>query len=83
MTTLQEDETNACKRLKACELELVARGVHDVKFTWAKKADKPSLDELQSSTATFLEAYLAGNYKELKRLDDPVTRACNLGNRED
>ncbi len=63
---------NARERLQAVQSKLAARGVQDVKFFF-----RPGLAELPKSVvlddaAEFLEAYLAGNYTEVEKINESV-----------
>lgn len=52
----------ARQRLDAIQEKLVAQGVTDIKFFWARNSEKP-LSQVCSDVADVLEATLNGNCK--------------------
>ena len=52
---------SAKERLQAVQSALQKRGVHDVKFCFAKGVSDHSADDVMAKVADFMEAYAAGN----------------------
>ena len=58
------------ERLEKVQAQLDARGIRDIKFTWARK-NLPA-DVIMEDVASALEAYLEGRYHPLLPLNDSV-----------
>ncbi|MCP5263647.1 MAG: hypothetical protein H6929_20040 [Rhodoferax sp.] len=66
---------NAKERLQVVQSALQHRGVHDVKFCFAKGMKETSADEVMTSVADFLEAYERGERAELTEIGGMALRA--------
>lgn len=62
--------TTPRERLKAIEQRLIARGMSDIKFTWAEGAHEQPFDQVVNGVCDVLEAYLDGEFSPLPESDD-------------
>ena len=61
---------DAKQRLDLVRSALEQRGVHDVKFFFAKGVSDNSCSEVAGKVATFLESYLKGSFNKVESFGD-------------
>ena len=67
---------SAKERLQAVQSALQSRGVHDVKFCFAKGAvSENSSDDVMAKVADFMEAYAGGHGVEVTHIEGEALRA--------
>lgn len=66
---------SAKERLLAVQSALQNRGVHDVKFCFAKGMKETDADDVMNNVADFMEAYERGDRVELTDIGGVALRA--------
>jgi hypothetical protein len=66
---------SAKERLQAVQARLQERGVHDVKFCFAKGVSENPADDVMAKVAVFMEAYENGKRVPLTKIGGVSLRA--------
>lgn len=66
---------SAKERLQAAQSAFQQRGVHDVKFCFARGTAENSADEVMAKVALFVEAFQRGDCTEVTHIGSTALRA--------